>query len=316
MDILDFYRSHFDSTTSTSDYKIAEFATDFYIGIDKDKNLVVVMKPKSQCRRTYNINTKTLSLECNAKVSFSTGNQENVHILKCLLHNKKEKEIFLEVAKLFISDDYSDKYVIDTFNTLQRFFSDKKELTDNELTGFYAELYTILKFHDSLNIEKYWQSRDRLKFDFSFSEKLKLEVKSTTKENRTHHFLHEQLNSNYYDIYVLSYMFRYDDKGLALYDLITQVRPILQNYKDLSLRLKYIEKNTNVERLKDLKYSQTYIDENMHIFSAKDIPKFVEQTPVGVSKAEYDCSLENIDFVDVDIFISEVKNSFVEENKD
>lgn len=316
MDILDFYRSHFDSTTSTSVYKIAEFATNFYIGIDKDKNLVVVMKPKSQCRRTYNINTKTLSLECNAKVSFSTGNQENVHILKCLLHNKKEKEIFLEVAKLFISDDYSDKYVIDTFNTLQSFFSDKKELSDNELTGFYAELYTILRFHDSLNIEKYWQSRDRLKFDFSFSEKLKLEVKSTTKENRTHHFLHEQLNSNYYDIYVLSYMFRYDDKGLALYDLIAQVRPILQNYKDLTLRLKYIEKNTNVERLKDLKYSQTYIDENMHIFSAKDIPKFVEQTPVGVSKAEYDCSLENIDFVDVDIFISEVKNSFVEENKD
>ena len=310
MDILDFYRSHFDSTTSTSDYKIAEFATDFYIRIDKDKNLVVVMKPKSQCRRTYNINTKTLSLECNAKVSFSTGNHENVHILKCLLHNKKEKEIFLEVAKLFISDDYSDKYVIDTFNTLQSFFSDKKELTDNELTGFYAELYTILKFHDYLNIEKYWQSRDRLKFDFSFSEKLKLEVKSTTKENRTHHFLHEQLNSKYYDIYVLSYMFRYDDKGLSLYDLIVQVRPILQNYKDLSLRLKYIEKNTSIDRLKDLRFNQIYTDEKMHFYSAQSIPKFKEDTPIGVSEAEYDCSLENIKSMKEKDFIDFLKSQY------
>lgn len=304
MDILDFYRSHFDSTTSTSDYKIAEFATDFYIGIDKDKNLVIVMKPKSQCRRTYNINTKVLSLECNAKVSFSTGNQENVHILKCLLHNKKDKEIFLEVAKLFISDDYSDKYVIDTFNTLQTFFSDKKELTDNELTGFYAELYTILKFHDSLNIERYWQSKDRLKFDFSFTEKLKLEIKATTKENRIHHFLHEQLNSSYFEIYVLSYLFRYDDKGLSLYDLIESTKPILKDYKNLYLRLNYIEKNTNMERLKELRYNQTYTDEQMHFFKAQSIPKFKEETPIGVSKAEYDCSLENINFINTADFMS------------
>lgn len=303
MEILEFFYSKFESISNSSGYKIAEFAKDFFVGVDENKNVVVVIKPSSQTGRPYYIGTKALSLECNAKVSFSNSCSQNVHILKCMLRSKKEKEIFLEVAKLFINDDYSDKYIIDTFNTLQTFFANKSELSDNELTGFYAELYTIYKFHNSLQIERFWQTKDRLKFDFSFSETLKLEIKATTKETRVHHFKHEQLNSNYFDIYVLSYMFRYDDEGFSLYDLMEYVKPILAGYKDLSLRLNYIQKNTSIEQLKDLKYNSVYTDEQMHFYSAKDIPKFKEQTPAGVSKAEYDCSLENIspikeDFID------------------
>lgn len=310
MELLDFFKSNFESINNNADYKIAEFSHNFYVGIDKDKNIVIVIMAKSQLGRPYNLKTKFLSLECNAKVSFSNGNQENVHILKCLVHDKKEKEIFLEVAKLFINDDYSDRYVINTFTTLQSFFSNKKDFSANELTGFYAELYTILKFHNSLNIERYWQSRDRLKFDFSFTEKIKLEIKATTKDIRQHHFLHEQLNSNYFEIFILSYKFRYDDKGLSLFDLINLVEPILINNKELYMRLIYLKKNVNIEYLKEIKYNQIYTDENMCFFNATDIPKFKEETPSGVSKAEYDCFLENVPIIETKTFLDRI-NSLV-----
>lgn len=303
MDIVDFFKLHFNDIEKISDYKIAEFTHNFFIGLDSNRNIVIVLKPSNQSGRPYNINTKALILECNVKVSFVEGTTENVHILKCLLQTKKEKEIFLEVAKLFINDDYSDKYVIETFNTLQSFFSKRNELTDTELIGFYAELYTIYRFHDSLKIEKFWQTKDRLKFDFSFTDKLKLEIKATTKEIRIHHFQHEQLNSNYFNIFVLSYMFRYDDTGLSLFELIEKIKPLLADYKDLYLRLTYIEKNTSTERLKDLKYNQLYTDEKMHFYSAKSIPKFLEETPAGVSKAEYDCNLENIPCIESKEFL-------------
>lgn len=310
MEIIDFFKANFSKLENTADYKIAEYEKNFFVGIDKEKNIVIVFKPNNQNGRPYNISTKSLTLECNAKVSFSSERDETVHILKCLLHTVKEKQIFLEISKLFINDDYSDKYVIETFNTLQNFFSSKKDLTDNELTGFYAELYTIYKFHDSLNIEQYWQSRDRLKFDFSFTDKLKLEIKATTKEIRQHHFLHEQLNSNYYEIFILSYMFRYDDFGLSLFDLINLLKPILSNNKDLYMRLTYLEKNASAEHLKDIKYNQIYTDANMYFFKAFDIPKFKEAIPSGVSKAEYDCSLENIPHVEIDDFVNRI-NSLV-----
>ena len=308
MEIIDFFKKIFDKIENTSDFKIAEYEKNFFVGIDKENNIVIVLKPNNQNGRPYNITTKSLTLECNVKVSFSSAKEETVHILKCLLNTTKEKQIFLEISKLFINDEYSDKYVIETFNTLQNFFSNRKELSDNELTGFYAELYTIYKFHELLKIEQYWQSKDRLKFDFSFTEKTKLEIKATTKDIRQHHFLHEQLNSKYFEIFILSYKFRYDDTGLSLFDLINLVKPILSNNKELYMRLTYLEKNASIERLKELKYNQIYTDENMHFFRALDIPKFKEETPSGVSKAEYDCTLENIPFLETKDFVRKINS--------
>ena len=40
----------------------------------------------------------------------------------------------------------------------------------------------------------------------------------------------------------------------------------------------------------------------MHFYSALSIPKFREKTPIGVSKAEYDCLLENVDFIETKDF--------------
>ena len=93
MEILDFFKLNFESIPNGSGYKIAEFANGFYIGVDKDSHVVVVIKSSSRNGRPYNITTKALSLERNARVSFSSAILENVHILKCLLQSKKEKEI-------------------------------------------------------------------------------------------------------------------------------------------------------------------------------------------------------------------------------
>ena len=126
MEIIDFFKTNFSKIENTSDFKIAEYEKNFFVGIDKEKNIVIVLKPNNQNGRPYNITTKSLTLECNAKVSFSSEKEETVHILKCLLNTTKEKQIFLEISKLFMNDEYSDKYVIETFNTLQNFFQIEK----------------------------------------------------------------------------------------------------------------------------------------------------------------------------------------------
>ena len=77
--------------------------------------------------------------------------------------------------------------------------------------------------------------------------------------------------------------------------------------------LNYVEKNTSIDRLKDLKYNSVYTDEQMHFYSAKDIPKFKEQTPAGVSKAEYDCSLEHAVPLNVLDFINSAKTNLSKE---
>ena len=229
--------------------------------------------------------------------------QDVVHILRCLSDNTREKELFLELATVLITEgDGSEESIMDTFNVLRTFFNNKKDISDNELVGLYAELYTICALHQSMGIEQYWQSRDRMKFDFSITEKLKLEVKSTTKNSRTHHFRHEQLMTELYDIYVLSYMLRYDDEGLSLLDLILESKEYLKTDSKKLMKIDHVLKNVSEDRLRNLRFNRDYTNSNMHIYSASNIPKFNEVTPNGVANAEYDCVLDNIEFLGFDEF--------------
>ena len=148
-------------------------------------------------------------------------------------------------------------------------------------------------------------------FDFSISESLKIEVKSTLKNDRIHHFRHEQLLNNGISIIVFSYMFRTDDTGLSLYDLIQQTKPLISDPRKLLIISKY-EKNTSEEALKEIRYSETYTRNQLKICNAKDIPQFNQITPEGVSNAEYDCDLNNVPGISlndvVELIKSEISN--------
>lgn len=316
MDIVETFQNHFGSgNASTHDFTLVEYRPNFFIGIDKFDHVCVVVKSSGLHRFPIKYKTQKISIECNMKVCYELNGKpydDTVHIIRCLSEVKREKYIFLELSMVLIQEgDKSEEAIIETFNILRTFFNDKKELSDNELIGLYAELYTICSFHESLEIEKYWQSRDRMKFDFSISEKVKLEVKATVKNIRTHHFRHEQLMTEVYDIFVLSYLLRYDDEGLSLFELLMSCKKIMANDSRKLLRINYVLKNVEESRLKHLRFNRAYTEANRHIYRAADIPKFRENTPRGVANAEYDCVLDNVEFIEDDLFIDIVKSNSV-----
>lgn len=316
MTIVDFYHSMVKPEYSINDFVLFNYRTGFSIGFDKEGNLCVVIKSSNKQRGPIQQRTKLLSIECNRHLSYMHDGEDKeicVHIIKCFSQEEKEQELFLELIDATLVDVASDEEVMEVFRTLIDFFTQKGEPSGIELTGLYAELYTIQAFSNSLGIEKYWQSRDRMKFDFSFSDSLKLEIKATTKNTRTHHFLHEQLATEMYSIIVLSYMLRYDDQGESLYDLITRVKPLLHNCPNYLFRLNTILKNASDNRLKELKFSPEYTEDKRHFYHATNIPRFSETTPDGVANAEYDCDLENISYFDDEDFISIVKQELSKE---
>lgn len=308
MNIVETFNNHFKiGMDLKNDFSLVNCADGIMIGLDKSAHVAVVVKSESPKRFPIIQKTQNMSIECNVKVSYVLNGKvetDVVHILRCLSGSEKEKELFLELATVLLaSADRSEESIMDSFNILRTFFSNKKDISDNELIGLYAELYTICKYHDSLNIEKYWQSRDRMKFDFSITEKVKLEIKATTKNSRTHHFRHEQLMTEVYDIYILSYMLRYDDEGLPLYELLIKSKEYLSFDPRKLLKINQVLKNVSEERLKSLKFNQDFTEVNMHFYKAGDIPKFNENTPNGVANAEYDCILDNVNHTEEDITI-------------
>ena len=312
MSVIDVFKSKFNTDFEpNSDFSLIECENGIMMGLDKKSNLCVVVIAGNQTKSPLIHRTKLISIECNIYVSYQLNGENKegkVHIIRCLSNSEKERELFLELAIILVSEsDNSEESTINTFTILRSFFNNNSSISDNQLIGLYAELYTICKFHDSLAIEKFWQSRDRMKFDFSFSEKVKLEVKATTQNHRVHHFRHEQLMTDVYKIYVLSYMLRYDDEGLSLFDLILNCKNIISGHSDKIVRLNLVIKNAGEERLKELRFNTDYTELNRHFYSAESIPRFSENTPNGVSNAEYDCYFDNVSFVEDNDFVSVVR---------
>lgn len=317
MNIVEMYNLNFGNCRAISnDFSLIECETGIMIGVDKCSNVAIVLQSSSPKRFPIMQKTQNMSIECNMRVTYSLEGEERegtVHIIRCLSSNPREKELFLELVSVMLANgDYSEEAIMDTFNMLRTFFNNKNEVSDNELIGLFAELYTIQTFHQSLKIANYWQSRDRMKFDFSFTDRLKLEVKATTKNTRVHHFRHEQLVTELFDIYVLSYMLRYDDEGLSLYDLMMNCKPLLCFDPRKLMKINTILKNVSEDRLKNMRFNREHLDSHAHFYRANDVPKFNESTPSGVANAEYDCVFENVTWIEREDFVSAVRSAVAE----
>jgi len=231
------------------------------------------------------------------------------HIIRCYCNTTKERDIFLELCSLFedasVSDNQEDA-LLEIVTILTSFFADSSEPSEIELQGLYAELYTIWFYRTIVNLGKYWQSRQRMTFDFSLTDEIKIEVKSTTKNERKHHFRHEQLMEDPYKVFIISYLMRHDDEGLSLFDLITMVKPYLSHDPRKVMALDRFVKNTSEDRLKEFRFNEGYLVQRKRVYRAADVPKFQEATPDGVSNTEYDCNLDTATTIADDKFESEI----------
>lgn len=250
-------------------------------------NLAPQMQATNELRFLFNIRTQ---LKINDSVVTKT-----VHILVYLATSDSDLKSFIRLTKAFRKEADIDSSISirDFFSSLITLFSPKQaEISNIELQGLFAELYTIYYFNNhEIKLNKFWHSEGKMKFDFSLSDKKRLEVKSTVGVQRIHHFKHEQLISYLYDIYVISYLLRRSDTGLSLQNLIEKIYEIASDdYKTLALIEKYTTKIKRSE-LENIRFDENYLLDELRFIKASNVPKFNERQPDGVFNAEYDSDL-------------------------
>lgn len=285
-----------------------------FYGIDHERNIVFVIESLNS--RVAPIVQKTLKLRfafntrCTVHIE-SEKKEQYMHILTCYSRNADDIEAFIRLTDSFIFSYRDNNYpVSNLFTSLSSLFAnDYVSINLKEARGFYAELYTIKYFHEnSLDIFSYWQKRERLNFDFSISPRKKLEVKSTILSTRIHHFLHEQLIGDIYDIYIISILFRNDDRGLSLKTLIEEVREIARDDFDTLLYIDKLARRIHEEDISSIKFDEEYTRNNIRFYNAKVIPKFELEQPEGVSQTEYNSDLSNISSTTFEIVKSWIWN--------
>ncbi|MDQ0919163.1 PD-(D/E)XK motif protein [Paenibacillus sp. V4I5] len=288
-------------------YKLFTYTDDVYYGVDDAGCYVFVVCSDNPGLVPTFQKTKELIFRYNIRSLMNVDGEKSekvVHVLTCLSQNTIERTAFIRLTEAFIpslSGQGNTKEIYQLFASLSNLFSSEKEVSFKELQGLYCELYAIKLFAVSgLTIHKAWQSKEKMRFDFSFSNSKRMEIKSTQNENRIHHFKHEQLLSDLYEITIMSCLLKRDDRGLSLYELINSVRDLIDlNYVSL-LIIEKIIKNIPLDYLKQIKFDEDHLKRNVKFYSAKDVPRFLEPQPEGVSNTEYNSDLSNVTPIEIE----------------
>lgn len=284
-----------------------------YFGKDIDNNIVFMIPSLMVRVAPVYQETRSLRFAFNKKCTFRSNDiveTKVVHLLTCKEKDEDKIMAFIRLTKAFAQTDRdNDQYYLSRlFSSLSALFDKERKVSEIELQGLFSELYTIIHFNKkSCDLSKFWQSRNMMKFDFSISEKKRLEIKSTLRSSRTHHFKHDQLLSELYDIYIISFMLRKSDFGIALEDLVETIRETYPDNYALLMRIETSIAHVDKDILREIKYDELYLKENIKYFNAKDIPHFNEKTPDGVFNAEYDCCLDTSATVSEDFLINWIK---------
>lgn len=249
--------------------------------------------------------TKFLSLYINGIFKIGDGTEKNLSVVSLKSEDKKLIETFIRLS-VSVIPEISDKKFYDYFLSLKEIFSNSVQKSETELQGLYAELYTVKYLFETigLDLSSFYQSQDRMKFDYSISDTKKIEIKSTQKSERIHHFRQEQVDSLMYDIIVFSYLLRKDDKGLSLYELIEYCKnTFANNFLFITHIEKFIHKTTDSE-LQNLKFNEQYTINNLKLINANQIPKIEKTSGNGVFNIEFDSNITNCESFDLQIFKS------------
>ena len=145
--------------------------------------------------------------------------------------------------------------ITDYFLCLKDLFTNRHKISTRELQGIYSELlFMHYMYKKGINLYGYWQSVDRMKFDFSINETKKIEVKSTIGENRIHKFRHEQLVTDIFDVWIVSMLLRKDDMGMSLYELSNIVKQECAHNVKVLVHVQNLLLNYPIEDLKLMKF--------------------------------------------------------------
>lgn len=313
MNSTDIYSKLCSKTSSSLDYEVFLVDKTCYFGRDKSGNIVFMIPSTAGRVASLSQETRSLRFSFNRICTFKTETgveTKAIHILTCKETDEDKVLAFILLTRAFAQNDRDNDqyYLARLFSSISSLFDKDRKVSETELQGLFAELYAILYFKErNCDLSRFWQSRNMMKFDFSVSEQKRLEIKSTLKPSRTHHFKHDQLLSELYDIRIISFMLRKNDYGISLGELVDTIRNTYSDNFALLMHIESLISHADKDMLYNLRYDDIYTKENLRIFNAVDVPHFNEKSPDGVFNAEYDCCLDTSPSLSVDNLVNWVK---------
>lgn len=267
-----------------------------FLATNNEGYLTIIIKSSQNSNLSNTVVNNNLTVRTNVILN----DYLNTHLIICNFKGEKIEQHFnviFEYLFSYIVKPINAEEILVLIDSLEEIFGVTSGITIQNQIGLVGELLTIsfLIDNDIDNIMDYYHRSSSSKFDFEFSSKLKLEVKTTIGENRIHSFRHNQLTNSDYEIYVSSVIINKSENGLSIIDLINNIKSktidsLLVLYL-LKLELSITLSKTPTVLYFD--YDSTY--DSINFYASKDIPKIYTLIPENISNVSYSVDLSNLE---------------------
>lgn len=275
------------------------FSKDAIVGKNADNKISVLIKSNDNEKNNSIFTTDSLQLKTASNIYLNSEYIGIYHIIICLSEEKNIISDFKNAFDTIIMKNpkkMSSEEVLNLFNSINTIFKTTTEKENRELQiGLFGELI-VLKYLYNLgakNIVDEWHSNFSTKHDIELNKLTRIEIKTTTKEERIHNFKHNQLNRNDIKVYIVSCILESSEKGLSLKELIDQIIELCTDIKKITM-LQILKKKCGItDKNWGMIFNENLAYSNLRLYNATDVPQINCEIPDGVMHVTYDVDLSN-----------------------
>lgn len=275
-------------------------ARDVMLGVDSSGSACLFIRSEGASRIPPMQTEKVkLRFDCEFTITLTTGATEagRFHYLTLSSVAREDEATFLLVIEAFLqrfnTQGPTAESLASFFRSLIRLFS-TQPAGDLPIArqGLWGELFFMRTCRGAAFWAPYWHSDPNRVFDFSAAAK-RVEVKTTTSQQREHRFSHRQLFTFGRDeVAVASIQLIADDAGLTLRDLIIECRTALRD-SELLVKLEQSVRRAGMDSPLERgpSFNADSARETLGWYWAEELPHFKSEEPEGVSETHYKVDL-------------------------
>lgn len=207
------------------------------------------------------------------------------------------QEYFLRISESIVATLPNAPSGSEITQIIYRYIEVLRQLTETpkkSVQGLWAELLVILESQNIETMLDWWHNLPEDRYDFN-APGLKYEVKSSSSNERIHHFSAEQLSLANHQIIIISVLMRIASSGISIGDLRERIIQRLVGNLSLIQKLDMVIARTlgnSVEGAYEITYDFNWAKNSIRCYLAETIPGInVDSIPIGVSDVRFRADL-------------------------
>ncbi|MDW5289275.1 PD-(D/E)XK motif protein [Formosa sp. PL04] len=274
-------------------------------------SLLIFISEQNQDFFIANQNLFSIKVSHNLKCEIESDKKltyNNFSVVSYIGQNDDVKGIFLSTCQVLIKSlgqNPTNKKIKHTVGKFIELFKAIKETPSKSLQGLWAELFIIEQSNFPENLINGWHSIPEEKFDFSFG-KLRLEVKSSATNERTHHFSSGQLNPiKDTEIIIASIFTNINAGGFSINDLLGRINNKINNFprqKEKLHLLVYSTLGVDIDKMSQVKFDYELAKESLRYYHSVEIPKIQNKDiPTEINNVKFTSLLGNCKSINLNL---------------